>query len=261
MGNQPPFRPDELLTPPMQGTTFVHFLQREKTRKYPSAPPFLHALVRGELSIEQLRMWVQDLYPYWNEGLVFATGAVYIKTNDEPSRTQMLRRMVDLEGKEVVNDLTGATTPAYEELWLRFGEGIGISREEVLEWRQFTRTYFSMRTLMTYSRYWDWTWLDGVATWYAADLYWREYYGAARQALVDRYGVAEHALEFFDVLLGDLATHLPWEEEALAYWACTTERQLTAARAFRERLDIEYQLLFALNDARTAERLPFQVPA
>ena len=29
------------------------------------------------------------------------------------------------------------------------------------------------------------------------------------------------------------ATHLPWEEEALAYWACTTERQLTAARAFR----------------------------
>ena len=261
MGNQPPFRPDELLTPPMQGTAFVHFLQREKTRKYPAAPPFLHALIRGELSIEQLRMWVQDLYPYWNEGLVFATGAVYIKTNDEPSRTQMLRRMVDLEGKEVVNDLTGATTPAYEELWLRFGEGIGLERDEVLEWQQFTRTYFSMRTLMTYSRYWDWTWLDGVATWYAADLFWREHYAAVRQALLDRYGVAPDSLEFFDVLLSDLATHLPWEEQGLAYWACTTERQLTAARAFRERLDIEYQLLFALNEARAAERLPFQVPA
>ena len=78
---------------------------------------------------------------------------------------------------------------------------------------------------------------------------------------MDRYGVAPDALEFFDVLLSDLATHLPWEEEALAYWACTTERQLTAARAFRERLDIEYQLLVALNEARTAERLPFQVPA
>ena len=261
MGNQTPFRPDELMAPPMQGTAFVHFLRREKTRKYPAAPPFIQALCRGELTMDQVWMWVKDLYPYWGDGLAYATGAIYIKTNDEPLRTHMLRRMVDVEGKDTVADLTDWTTPAYEELWFRFGEGIGLSRGEVLEWPQFTRTFFSMRTLMTYSRYWDWTWLDGIATWYAADLYWREHYGAARQALSTKYGVADHALEFFDVLLEDVSSHVSWEEEGLAYWACTTERQLTAARAFRERLDIEYQLLLALNVARTSERLPFQTPA
>ena len=261
MGNQTPFRPDELMAPPMQGTAFVHFLRREKTRKYPAAPPFIQALCRGELTMDQVWMWVKDLYPYWGDGLAYATGAIYIKTNDEPLRTHMLHRMVDVEGKDTVADLMDWTTPAYEELWLRFGEGIGLSRGEVLEWPQFTRTFFSMRTLMTYSRYWDWTWLDGIATWYAADLYWREHYGAARQALSTKYGVADHALEFFDVLLEDVNSHVSWEEEGLAYWACTTERQLTAARAFRERLDIEYQLLLALNVARTSERLPFQTPA
>ena len=261
MGNQTPFRPDELMAPPMQGTAFVHFLRREKTRKYPAAPPFIQALCRGELTMDQVWMWVKDLYPYWGDGLAYATGAIYIKTNDEPLRTHMLRRMVDVEGKDTVADLTDWTTPAYEELWFRFGEGIGLSRGEVLEWPQFTRTFFSMRTLMTYSRYWDWTWLDGIATWYAADLYWREHYGAARQALSTKYGIADQALEFFDVLLEDVNSHVSWEEEGLAYWACTTERQLTAARAFRERLDIEYQLLLALNVARTSERLPFQTPA
>lgn len=261
MGNQPPFGPDELKAPPLQGTAFVKFLQREKIRKYQDPPPFIAALIKGELPKEALRLWVKDLYPYWDEALVYATGAVYIKTNDEPSRTHMLRRMVDVEGEEVVHDLTDWRTPSYEELWLRFGEGLGLDRDEVTGWQQFTRTYFSMRTLMTYSRYWDWTWLDGIATWYAADLYWREYYGRARSALVEKYEISESSLEFFDVLLEDVESHILWEEEALAYWACSTERQLTAARAFRERLDIEYQLLVALNEARNSERMPFQVPA
>jgi pyrroloquinoline-quinone synthase len=261
MGNQLPFGPKELSKPPMEGKAFVASLRASKQQKYPDGPPFLQALAKGELSMDDIRTWAKDMYPYWNEGLVYAVGAVYIKTNDEPSRTHMLRRMVDVEGENVVNDLMGWETPAYEELWLRFAEGLGLSRKEVLGWQQFTRTYMSMRTLMTYSRFWDWTWLDGVATWYAADLHWKDHYTKAYEALKSTYGVPDHALEFFRVMLGDVDSHIPWEEECLAYWACTTERQLTAARAFRERLDIEDQLLVAVNVARTAERLPFQVPA
>ena len=100
-----------------------------------------------------------------------------------------------------------------------------------------------------------------VATWYAADLQWKEHYPKVMAALKDIYNVSEGALEFFRVLLEDVDSHITWEEEGLAYWACTTERQLTAARAFRERLDIEDQLLVAVETARTAERLPFQTPA
>ena len=231
MGNQTPFRPDELMAPPMQGTAFVHFLRRERDAEVPRGPAF-HP---GALSRRAHDGSGVDV----GEGPVSVTGATALPTRRAPSTSRpttsrcgrtWLRRMVDVEGKDTVADLTDWTTPAYEELWFRFGEGIGLSRGEVLEWPQFTRTFFSMRTLMTYSRYWDWTWLDGIATWYAADLYWREHYGAARQALSTKYGVADHALEFFDVLLEDVNSHVSWEEEGLAYWACTTGAQLTAAR-------------------------------
>ena len=260
MGSQPPYGPDDLRQPPMEGADYVRFLQAEGKRKYPGPPPFLQAMFDGQLTTDDVHRWVKDLYAYWDDAIVYSTGAIYIKTNDEPLRTHMLRRIVDVEGEELANDLTGWTTPSYEELWLRLGEGLGLTRDDVTSWPNFTRTHFSMRALRTYSRYWDWSWLDGVATWYAADLYWREYFTRVRDALRDQHQVDESALEFFTVLLGDVDSHIPWEEEGLAYWACTTERQLTAARAFRERLDIEHQLLVALEEARKGERMPYQVP-
>jgi pyrroloquinoline-quinone synthase len=260
MGSQVPFTPEDLKAAPKSGADFVKSLQAERKRKYSEAPPFLAAIISGEATKEDLQLWVKDFYPYWDEGLVYATGAIYTKNNDEPTRTQMLRRLVDIEGKEIVNDLTGWTTPAYEELWLRFGEGLGLDRSEVSEFQQFTRTYMAMRALMTYSRHWEWNWLDGIATWYAADLNWKEYYPLIRASLKEKYNVPEGALEFFDVFRDDVESHITWEEEALTYWPCTTERQLAAARAFRERLDIEDQLFVALNAARTGDRMPFQVP-
>ena len=51
--------------------------------------------------MDDIRLCVKDLYDYWDKGLVYATGAVYTKTNDEPVRTHMLRRMVDVEGEDV----------------------------------------------------------------------------------------------------------------------------------------------------------------
>lgn len=260
MGSQTPFTPEDLKAAPLSGADFVKSLQAEHDRRYAGPPAFLASIISGEASIDDVRLWVKDFYPYWDEGLVYATGAIYTKNNDEPTRTHMLRRLVDVEGEELTNDLTGWTTAAYEELWLRFGEGLSLDRSEILEFQQFTRTYMAMRALMTYSRHWEWNWLDGIATWYAADLNWRESYPPVRAALKDKYSVSESALEFFDVILGDIDSHIPWEEEALAYWPCTTERQLTAARAFRERLDIEDQLFVALQAARTGDRTPFQVP-
>ena len=114
---------------------------------------------------------------------------------------------------------------------------------------------------MTYSRYWDWTWLDGIATWYAADLYWIDQFTKIRDALTNYHGVPSQLQLFINVLLEDAQSHIHWEEEGLRYWACTTERQLSASRAFRERLDIEYQLLVALEEARSSGSLPFQIPA
>lgn len=260
MGAQPPLGPEELSAPPLSGDEFLALLDEQFRAKFPEPPAFLQALYDGQLSQDHLQAWVKDHYPYWDEGLVYSTTAIFIKTNDEPTRTHMLRRLVDIEGEDVVGDLSGSDTPSWEELWLRFGAGVGLSPGEAQEWQQFTRTYFALQTLRTYSRYWDWTWLDGVATFYASDLYGKEFLGRAHEALRDRYRVPDSALEFFRVYLGDADSHIPWEREALAYWCCTTERQLTAARAFRERLDIEQQMLVGLEQACLRGEPAFQVP-
>ena len=255
-----PYGPEDLKEPPLEGAAFLKSLLEEKTKKYPDPPPLYQLLYDGKLNKDQLKLWIQDMYVYWDYTMYYSTGAIFVKTNDEEVRTHILKRMVKIEGKDVVKDLTGWTTPAYEELWLRFGEGLGISREEVVSWKPFVRTHYAVSTLRALSRWWEWSWLDGVATFYAADQLSKEYLGRAYDAIKKFYDVPEKNLEFFHAFLQDIEEDLPWEEKALSYWCCTKERQLTAARAFRNRMDIEYQLLVAVHGALTSEKRPPQVP-
>jgi pyrroloquinoline quinone (PQQ) biosynthesis protein C len=257
---EPPYGPEDLREPPLAADDFLAFLQAEKASKFPQPPPFYQELCAGRLRPDDLRLWVKDQYAYWDHTLVYSTGAIFVKTNDDAVRTHILRKLVDLEGKNVVNDLMGWTTPAYEELWLRFGAGLGLARDEIRAWKPFTRTYYASKTLCMLSRYWEWSWLDGVTSLYAGDLYQQECLGEAYAALQRHYALPDKSLEFFRVYLADVATHLPWEQEALAYWCCTRERQLTAAKAFRTRLTLEHQLLLRLHTAVTSDKLPVQVP-
>lgn len=258
--SQIPFGPEDLKEPPLEGKAFLDFLHAERARILPNPPAFYQALYDGQLRKEDLQLWSKDLYYYWDYGIRYSTGAIFVKDNDEASRTHLLKRLVDIEGKDVVRDLTGSTIPSYEELWLRFGEGLGLSRDDILNWKTFTRTYYGVTTLCLYSRWWEWTWLDGIASIYAADLHHGEYLARAQQAIKRHFDLPQESLELFHVVLQDVADNMPWEEEALAYWCCTTERQLTAARALRERLMIEEQLLVSVDRARSQDWAPLQVP-
>ena len=258
--NNPPYRPEHLKAAPLAGSEFLELLARQRRDKYPELPPFYQSLFAGTLHREVLELWVKNMYYYWDHGEQFSTGAIFAKCQDEEARALALKRLVFIEGKQIVNDLNGWTTPAYEELWLRFGEGLGLPREAVTSWKPFTRSYFAISTLCVLSRWWEWSWLDGIASFYAADQLGRDIMGRAREALVRHYGVADEHLAFFTSYFADVTVNIPAEEKLLAYWACTTERQLTAARAFRSRLDIEYQQIFPLNAAATEARLPLQVP-
>jgi pyrroloquinoline quinone (PQQ) biosynthesis protein C len=257
--SQTPYGPEDLAVPPLSGTAFLELLADNYTRKLAEPPQFYRELIAGSLTTEQLRLWVLDQHFYWDY-LYFSTAAIYIKTNEHAIRAKLLRRLVWVEGKNVVRDVRPDwTTPAYEELLARLGEALGVSRAEIEDWQPYTRTFFSVSTLCMYARGWEWSWLDGIANLYASDLYYRDVLAKVRDALADRYGVSASALEFFDAVVGDAEENIAWEQEVLDYWACTTERQLTAARAFRERLDIEAQSLVGLTEA-LAGRSPFKTP-
>ncbi len=115
-------------------------------------------------------------------------------------------------------------------------------------------------SLATLSRWWEWSWLDGIASLYAGDRYARMWLPRVYDGLKDHYAVSEEDLRFFTVVQGDLVAHLEWEVETLSYWACTTERQLAAARAFRTRLDLEEQMLIATQHGAQTGKPQYQVP-
>ncbi|HVB04838.1 MAG TPA: hypothetical protein VNF07_01110 [Acidimicrobiales bacterium] len=258
--SQTPYGPEDLAVPPLSGQEFLSLLSEQYEQKMSEPPAFYKELIAGNLSRDALQAWVLDQYYYWDH-LYFSTAAIYIKTNEHAIRAKLLRRLVWVEGKNVVRDIRPEwSTPAYEELFARLGESLGVTRQQLAEWRPYTRTFFAITTLCMYSRAWEWTWLDGIANLYASDLFYVGVLGQVRDALSAKYGVADADLEFFDAVLGDAKENIAWEEEVLAHWACTTERQLLAARALRERLDIEGQCLVPLAEV-AAGKAPFQAPA
>lgn len=259
MLQHPPYEPEELGERP-PGPEFPKLLRAQQQERYPEPPPFYQLLFDGKLKPQDLQLWAKNHYYYFEPSLQFSTGAIHNKTNVEAIRSHLVKKLVTIEGREVVNDIVGWTTPAYEELWLRFGEGIGVKREDITEWRPFTRSYFAACTLAMCCRYWEWSWLDGLAALYAYDLTAKDWMTRAYEALKRHYGVTDEHLEFFQVIANDSEEDIPWEEEALSYWPCTVERKLSAARAFRYRLDIEYQYILPLFTAATEKLPPFQVP-
>src|SRR5665213_1381700 len=201
--SQLPFGPDDLGRPALDPNAFIELLDADFLRKTKASPVVYERLIAGTLDIETLRVWVKDLYLYWDT-LYFSTGGIFIKTNETKTREGMLRKLVEVEGRVIVNDVVPSwTTPAYEEMWLRFAQGLGLARDEVTSWQTFTRSYFSISTLCLYSRGWEWSWLDGVANLYAADRFYNNYFPKIAESLRDNYNIPDESLKVFEAIVTD----------------------------------------------------------
>ncbi len=89
--------------------------------------PFCVKLVRGEWSLKQLQAWAKQDYhakvqTLRNDAYIVATAP----TLDE------LQEQLKVLLSESGEDLAGGKYPSHPELWLRFAEGLGLKREEVV---------------------------------------------------------------------------------------------------------------------------------
>jgi pyrroloquinoline-quinone synthase len=87
--------------------------------------PFCVKLVRGEWSREQLRAWVkQDFHAkvqtIRNDAMIVAMSATL----------EEMQKQASVVASEAGVDNSGY--PSHPELWLRFGEGLGLSRDEIM---------------------------------------------------------------------------------------------------------------------------------
>lgn len=93
--------------------------------RYP-AHPLRRLLLEGRLSREQLQGWAKNqFHEFCNIHRFF--GIRYQKCPVQALRRMLLENMVEEEGE----DLFGGKYPSHAELWTRFGEGLGVPREEM----------------------------------------------------------------------------------------------------------------------------------
>ena len=101
---------------------------KENLRKRNSRPhPVRQLLLTGRLTKEQLQGWAKNLFHEFRNIHRFF-GHRYQKCPIPELRRALLENMVEEEGE----DLFGGKYPSHAELWARFGEGVGIPREEML---------------------------------------------------------------------------------------------------------------------------------
>ena len=114
----------------LEGAAFRDELTRYKMEHHPfKTHPFFARLERGELPRPLVRAWVKQFYP-WLASVPIAMAERYsncpIERANDPYRRLILDQLVEEAG-----DPKGVA-PGHPELWLRFCEGLGVPREEVL---------------------------------------------------------------------------------------------------------------------------------
>ncbi len=102
-------------------------LQKNLRKRYPSPHPIRQLLLTGRLTREQLQAWIKNQFHEFRNIHRFF-GIRYQKCPVPELRRALLENMVEEEGE----DLFGGKFPSHAELWVRFGEGTGIPREEML---------------------------------------------------------------------------------------------------------------------------------
>jgi pyrroloquinoline-quinone synthase len=152
--------------------------------------PFSLKLVRGEWTLKHIKEWVKEgfqdkIQTIRNDAMILATAP----TLDE------MKKQATVVASEAGADHSGALS--HPELWLRFGEGLGLSREEIARHKPtpLTQIVLDGERYMSMSQR-----IGGLPS----NLRLGErvssiVYPIWAEALVRKYGVPKQAVAFFDV--------------------------------------------------------------
>lgn len=116
--------------------------------------PFYQCWTSGQLSREALADYAAQ---YYHHVAAFPThlSAVHSNTEEADTRRKILANLIDEEAKN----------PSHPELWLRFAEGVGLTREEVQQAELWEETKNLIRTFRSLCR--DGSTAEGLAALYA----------------------------------------------------------------------------------------------
>ncbi|KPV58698.1 pyrroloquinoline quinone biosynthesis protein PqqC [Paenibacillus sp. A3] len=111
---------------PWSNDEFLMRLRRIGEQRYHDKHPYHIRMHEGKLSPEQLRAWVANRF-YYQKNIPVKDALILAKLPTREDRRRWLQRIVDHDGRE--GDEGGI------EAWIRLGEAVDISREDLLSER------------------------------------------------------------------------------------------------------------------------------
>jgi pyrroloquinoline-quinone synthase len=103
---------------------------RGKSTSYHIHHPFHVMMAEGKLTPTQLRGWVANRF-YYQIAIPIKDAAILSNCDDREIRREWIQRILDHDGYSI----GGITDPGGIEAWIRLGEAVGLSRDDVTRLR------------------------------------------------------------------------------------------------------------------------------
>jgi pyrroloquinoline-quinone synthase len=218
--------------------SFVEAL-RAQSRRYHDQHPFHVRMNAGRLSRRQLRGWVANRF-YYQVSIPRKDAAILANCPDVAVRRRWIRRILDHDG----------TRPGEGgiEAWLRLGEAVGLTREEMLQERHLVPgVRFAVDAYVTFAR--TRPWVEAVASslteLFAPDLM------ADRLTAFERHypWIDPDGLDYFRARLSQAPRDAGHALEVVTGYCPSTADQARAVAALSFKCDVLWSILDSIDRA------------
>jgi pyrroloquinoline-quinone synthase len=216
--------------------TFIEAL-RAQSQRYHDQHPFHVRMNNGRLSRREIQGWVANRF-YYQESIPRKDAAILSNCPDPHVRRRWIRRILDHDG----------TMPGQGgiEAWLRLGEAVGLTREEVRDERHLVPgVRFAVDAYVTFAR--TRPWVEAVASslteLFAPDLM------AERLAAFERFypWIDPDGLAYFRARLEQAPRDAEHALEVVIEHCRSPEDQARAVAALSFKCDVLWSVLDAID--------------
>jgi pyrroloquinoline-quinone synthase len=214
---------------------------RAQGRRYHNLHPFHRRMDAGELSPEELQRWVANRF-YYQRCIPLKDAAIISNCPEVEVRREWIKRIIDHDG-------TGEGTGGIES-WLRLGEALGLSREELLsERRVLPSVRYAVDAYVNFAR--QKPWIEAVAS-SLTELFGPDAIRARLAALELHYAWIDPAgLEYFRTRLVQAPRDADYALRLVVDRCTTPEQQDAAVAALRFKTEMLWAQLEAIGRGDT----------
>jgi pyrroloquinoline-quinone synthase len=214
--------------------------------RYHNLHPFHRRMDAGELTPEELRRWVANRF-YYQKCIPLKDAAILTNCPEVEVRRKWIQRIIDHDG---TTDGTGGI-----ESWLRLGEALGVSREELLsEQRVLPAVRYAVDAYVNFAR--QKPWIEAVAS-SLTELFGPAAIRVRLEALERHYDWIDPAgLEYFRARLVKAPRDAQHALDLTVERCRTREQQDVAVAALRFKTEILWAQLDAIERGDTQPQGP-----